>query len=248
MSHVRNPLALLRNDQGSAVIEFVLVYPVALVMILLAFSDANSVQMRQLSVTLIAREIGRGIEIGLTPREINNALSVLCDDLGLEGDPNLAFERTDANKAVLTVNYKGERFATLISTRNSDELWRQWQSDRGSTIPLFVGLVALLMGTCALTMNLSATNIAAIRANDLSSSLAIAVAGSVPSDLAEQATNFAQDWPSELRTRVEYEVGSTDTITATVRLCYRYELIWQWLSEGTQLACSERKARLIPGY
>jgi len=238
--------AALCADSGSAVIEFVLVFPVALVMILLAFTDTHAIQMRQLGVTLIARELGRGIEIGRTPREIAQALSLLCDDLGFGDEPRLLLVKTSEDTAMLTVSYKGQSHASDITIKNSSPVWKQLQPEQGSSLPLFVALVGLLIGISCLSMNLSATRIAYVRANDLASSLAISAAGRSGGLLTETAEATAHDWPIEIQSRVKFRVQSPDEKTTNVRLCYEYKSIWQWLAPSRQQACAERKSRLLP--
>jgi hypothetical protein len=238
--------AALCADSGSSVIEFVLVFPVVLVMILLAFSDTHAVQMRQLGVTLMARELGRGIEIGRTPTEIAQALSLLCDDLGFGDEPRLLLVKTDQDTAMLTVSYKGETHSSNLTLKNSNPLWKQLQPELGSSLPLLVALVGLVVGISCLSMNLSATRIAYVRANDLASSLAISVAGSGDAVLTETAEVTARDWPIEIQSRVKFRVQSPDQKTSDVRLCYEYQEIWEWLAPSRQQACAERKARLLP--
>jgi len=233
------------TDSGSAVIEFVLIFPVALALILITFSDAHSLQMRQLGVTLIARELGRGIEIGLSPREIGEALLVLRDDLGFMDDPGLVFEKTDEDHAILTVKYKGETYSTRLSTKHSSPLWRQLQWERGSGLPLFIALIALLLGVSALFMNMSAGRIADVRANDLASSLAISSVESAVEVGAETSGQSPMDWSDEIRSRISFRVESPDNKTTEVRLCYEYRPIWLWLASDTQQACAERRVRLV---
>ena len=237
--------ARLGTDGGSAVIEFVLVFPVALVLILMAFSDAHAFQVRQLGVTLIARELGRGIEIGLTPKEIGQALLLLRDDLGFLDEPSLEFEKTDEDRAILTVRYKGETYSARLSTKHSSPLWRQLQSQRGSGLPLFTVLIALLLGVSALSVNMSAARIADIRANDLASSLAISSVETSAEAGAEASGPTLRDWPDEIRSRISFQVESPDNKTTEVRLCYEYRPIWLWLAPNTQQACAERRVRVL---
>ncbi len=225
-----------------------LVYPLALAMILLAFADAQAMQTRQLGVTLIAREVSRGIEIGYTPREIAGALSVLSDDLGFDTEPTLHFEKTDPDNALLTVSYKGQAYLSRLSIKVASPLWQQMQSDLGSSLPMLVGLVALIFAVAALCMDVSASRIADLRANDLASSMAIGLAGSNETALAERADTFAADWPIELRSRVQFEVDSPDQRTTNVRLCYEFRPIWKIFSSKPSQACAERRSRLLPSH
>ena len=236
------------DDTGSAAIEFVLVYPVALAVLLLAFTDAQSLQMRQLGVTLIARELSRGIEIGYSPREIAGALSVLSDDVGFDSEPSIHFEKTDPDNGLLAVSYKGQTYVSRLSIKESNPLWLQMRSDLGSSLPMFVGLVALIFAVAALCTDVSASRIADLRANDLASSMAIGLAGSDETALAERAASFAADWPTELRARLQFEVDSPDQRTTDVRLCYEFRPIWKLFTSKPRQACAERRARLLPSY
>lgn len=235
----------LQREEGSSAIEFVLVYPLALGLIALSFTSSYVLQIRQLGVTLIAREVGRGIEIGFTPREISHSLKILCDDVGFAEEPQLVVHKTDEENALLTVSYKGESFSTRLNIKNASPLWKQIKSDLGSSLPLLIGLVGLVFAVVALATNLGAGCIAYIRANELASNLALSLAEANPAGLAEAADNLALEWPPDVRARVSYVVSSPDRRTSEVRLCYAYRPVWQWFGLDSQVACAERKARIL---
>ncbi len=134
----------IRSEQGSSVLEFVILVPLFLVIMLGGFTQIHQTQMRQLAVTSLARELSRAIELGQSPRHLNETLANLRIDLGLSESPTLKLEAMSVDTAWLRVHYKGQLFQTQLSLEGADPGWkRALRSDLGSMLPLSLGFFCL---------------------------------------------------------------------------------------------------------
>jgi hypothetical protein len=237
-------LSQLGEDRGSATIEFVMVYPIAIAAVTLGFVDIQTTQMRQLGITAIAREVSRSIDLGAAPLEVSGLIALLADDAGLAQTPVCALDKLSENNWRLTVSYRSESFSTGLLGSKMHPLWAQFKSESGSGMPLFLGLVGLLIALTMLTTNITAASIADYRANDLASTLALAAAGE-PQLMRQKALDYSALWGSKTLSRVGYEVSSPDGKTASVTLCYAFDLIWGWLSPSQPVACAQKQTRIL---
>jgi Flp pilus assembly protein TadG len=231
----------IRSEQGSSVLEFVILVPLFLVIMLGGFTQIHQTQMRQLAVTSLARELSRAIELGQSPRHLNDTLANLRIDLGLSESPTLKLEAMSVDTAWLRVHYKGQLFQTQLSLEGADPGWkRALRSDLGSMLPLSLGFFALLALIFGLVANYGFAQVADFRANQLAAQWAIAAARQ-PNPVDE----FALDLHPSLDDSLRWKVSRTDAKTTEIVVCYGYRPIFDFWQKGEARACAKRAARLI---
>lgn len=232
----------LRSEQGSSVLEFVILVPIFLAILLSGSTQIHQTQMRQLAVTSLARELSRAIELGQTPRQVNSTLAALRFDLGLSESPTVKLRAISLDTALLRVGYKGQHFQTQLSLERANPGWQQdLRSDLGSMLPLSLGLFALLGLIFGMVANYGSAQVADFRANQLAAQWAIAA--SRQPDLVDE---LAVDLQPSLDETLNWKVSRTDTKTTEILVCYYFQPIFDFWQDGEARACAKRSARLIP--
>jgi hypothetical protein len=63
--------------------------------------------------------------------------------------------------------------------------------------------------------------------------------------MKQKALDYTALWGSKTLSRVVYEVSSPDGKTASVTLCYAFDLIWGWLAASKPVACAHKQTRIL---
>ncbi|MFM5903527.1 MAG: TadE/TadG family type IV pilus assembly protein [Microbacteriaceae bacterium] len=231
----------LHDEQGSSILEFVVLVPVLLVLTLGGFTEIHHIQMRQLVVTSLARELSRAIELGQSPRQVVSTLETMRLNLGLSESPALKLTSISSDSVTLSVSYKGQRFQTQMSLENASPAWQNSiRSEIGSMLPFSLSLFAVLGLTFALVTNYGSALVADFRANQLATEWALAEA-----EQTNGARESAVDLEPSISDTLDWSVSRVDGKTSEVVVCYRYEPIFAFWQAEKPKACARKAARVV---
>lgn len=236
----------LVDETGSGLLEFILIYPLALGIFAMSFTQLHAEQLREFGVTAIAQEVARGVEIGRTPREIAAQVRFLSKQVGFHREPQLQLEAISENRGLLTVSYRNASYSIGFTTTRTSALWRQISdSDRGSMLPLFACFLGITGALLCVILNLTAAEIADYRAFNVASRIALEAAIH-PGNLDNARTmSELESLPQEQVNQVSIELSAPDLKTVEARVCYRYSLIFDLWPHEQLSACAVRSARVI---
>lgn len=236
----------MTDERGNSVLEFVLIMPLVLMLVISWITDAGIAQQDKFATVSIVQELARGIELGRTPREIRARVKVLAREVGASGPPTLELMPVDAATATLSVQIgKASEFAR-VKLANASPAWQLLRSDRGSMLPLFSVFVALMLAIGFTSANVVSGMIADERAQALASTLALDLAASQASEFDRVATELMRSSNSEFRWRASRQ----DAKTTEVTLCVDFEPpLANFFNSNSRTdkpqACASRSSRAV---
>jgi hypothetical protein len=106
---------LFQKEHGSAVIEYVLLMPLALAVISSSITEVHLTHRRQLAVIEITREASRQFELGRSQQQVEELIETMADDAKLRRVLQFELQPTEIeNASVLTLNYEGFSHSRFI--------------------------------------------------------------------------------------------------------------------------------------
>mgnify|MGYP000213850741 CR=1 FL=1 len=240
MKSVRN---FVTDEHGSALLEFVILMPVLLVLFLSWITDLQSVQLSQFTLTSLASEVKRGIELGQQPKDIEERVNALANAVGLAGDIQVDFAPNADNTLNVQVSMGRLSASETANLEHASSLWGGFKADRGSILPMFGLFLAIMLSISISLTNSSAAIIADERAQSLASALAIQLAGVSESDFDSRASLFRVDTGQDF----DWIARRNEDSTVEVRVCLPYQPpLWIAFSGTPERACAIRSARMLP--
>lgn len=236
----------MSDESGNSVLEFVLVMPLTLVLVLGSIVETGTTQKDKFASASIVQELARGIELGRTPREISARAKELELVVGGSEPPSLEFLPLNETSATLSLKIGDSIEFARVRLANANALWLEVRSDRGSMLPLFSVVVGLMLAIGFSSANVVSGMIADERAQKLASDLAI--------DLSTKQLSEFELVSSELmrssQTQFEWDASRRDSKTTEVRVCVAFEppldiFLPSSLKSDKPLACASRSARVI---
>jgi len=216
--------------------------PVLLVLFLSWITDLQSLQLSQFTLTSLASEVKRGIELGWTPKDIDERVKSLANAVGLGGDFRVDFAPNVDNTLNVQVSMGRLSVSETANLEHASSLWGGFKADRGSILPVFGPILAIMLSVSFTLTNTSAALIADERAQSLASALAIQLAGVSESDFDSRASLFRVDTGQDF----DWIAKRNEDSTVEVRICLPYQPpLWTAFSGTTERACAIRSARLL---
>jgi hypothetical protein len=232
----------LLDESGSALLEFVVIMPLSVVLLVSWTTELHLIQVHKFALTSIAAELRRGVETGHSPRELTLRVSALANELGLRGNVRVEASNDDENSLVLQLSLADIEITERANLSNADPTWRRLTPDRGSMLPIFAAALGVMFAASFMVANASAALIADERAHAIASNLAIELANAPDSEFAPRVKTYIE----QTNQQFEWSATRTDSRTVEVRVCSVYESPITMLgSTGAQKACESRQARLI---
>ena len=238
---MRRMLRQVSDDRGSAVLEFVVVMPLIVAIVLGWAVQVHVRQARQFVAANLVDEAVRSIELGDSPRQVQALLKALAQGAGLPETAQLRVEPASDRHAAVTIFIEDAVATARANTSAADSAFKVLTSDRGSMLPMFGILVGVLVATVMTLGNASAALIADSRAQSLASSLATELAPVNVNEFVDEVAKFAVDTSAQF----DWNANRIDAKTTRVDVCIAYEAPMGLFAPAAHSACATRSARLI---
>jgi len=238
----------IANEEANGTLEFVLLAGLFVAPILTANQALTQLNLRQVSLDSMAQTLSREISLQSSSDNAEALLAKLSEDAGID--------RRDLKvKIVCEPNFKCDKSSSKVEVRleyrTAKSIGMQLMNERGSMMPLTLGLFSISLILVLLGADLNAAQLFDQRTTQLARFLAQQhfVDRYLPSDdeVSQEASRLAKQFAFQSLGISQAHLERTDGKTIRATVCTRFDLPIHLFGLGSRsVACGDSKMRLVP--